>query len=43
MNGGDLFGIIEEENSLDEINARDICYSIMSAITHLHAHSIAHW
>eukprot|EP00985_Skeletonema_marinoi_P007042 scaffold3091_cov103-Skeletonema_marinoi.AAC.3 len=42
MNGGDLLGIIEKENSLDERNARDICYSIVSAITHLHTHSIAH-
>uniref|UniRef100_A0A7S1CVT8 Protein kinase domain-containing protein n=1 Tax=Skeletonema marinoi TaxID=267567 RepID=A0A7S1CVT8_9STRA len=42
MNGGDLLGIIEKENSLDERNARDICYSLVSAITHLHTHSIAH-
>jgi len=42
MNGGDLLGIIEKENSLDERNARDICYSLVSAITYLHTHSIAH-
>ena len=42
MNGGDLLGILEEENFLDEINARDICYSLMSAVTHLHTHLIAH-
>ena len=42
MNSGDLLDIIEAENSLDEINARSICYSLMSAITHLHSHSIAH-
>ncbi len=42
MNGGDLLGIIEAENALDEVNARNICYSLVSAITHIHSHSIAH-
>ena len=42
MNGGDLLDIIEAENSLDEVTARSVCYSLMSAITHLHSHSIAH-
>ena len=41
MNGGDLLGIIEKENVLDEVNARSICYSLVSAVTHLHSHSIA--
>ena len=42
MNGGDLLDILEAENSLDEVTARSVCYSLMSAITHLHSHSIAH-
>lgn len=42
MNGGDLLDIIEEKNILDEVSARSICYSLTSAITHLHSHSIAH-
>lgn len=42
MNGGDLLDIIEKENVLDEVSARSICHSLVSAITHLHSHSIAH-
>ena len=44
MNGGDLLDILEEreKSCIDEMNARHICLSLMSAITHLHLHSIAH-
>ena len=42
MNGGDLVSMIEAEGSVDEITSRKICYSLISAIAHLHANSIAH-
>ena len=42
MNGGDLLTMLQEEKSLTEMKTRNICHSLMSAVAHLHAHSIAH-